>query len=84
MCVCEGERGIAVCVCVCEGGKVCAFVRLCVLTCGSVTFVYVLCLVMFHARMPAVVFDVCACMAAVLCILLSVCCVCYFGCVHVV
>ena len=44
VCVCEGGY-----VCVCEGGKACAFVRLCVYTCGSVTFVYVLCMVMFHA-----------------------------------
>jgi len=63
-----------VCVCVCEGGKVFAFVRSCVYMWFSnvcVCFVSWLCFM----RVPAVVFDVCACVAAVLCILLPVCCV---------
>jgi len=60
--VCEGGS--------CEGVNVCAFVRFCV-------YVVEFCLCMFCTwlccmRVPAIVLDVCACVAAALCIVLCV------------
>ena len=74
----------AVCICVrgrqCEGGNVCVcvYVREAVCVYAVEFSLCVFCSWLCCMRVPAVVFDVCACVAAALCIVL--CVLCYVHC----